>query len=146
MQCDLKEAEADLIADLGCGERVAEGIPARLEESWRFTDMEPRRIRMSHERIPDGFWLEDNTLDDWNSLAIYVGSNSAFFGLWGYIHIRVLDEGNDRQKLPGCTEDGDVHVLREQDEGIISTGMPGRLTKGKPLIDAELERRIAANE
>jgi hypothetical protein len=34
----------------------------------------------------------------------------------------------------------------QHDDGMTSTGMPGRPSKAKHLIDAEFERRVAADE
>ena len=93
-ECSREEAEAELIKSLGKGDRIAEGIPATLPEWGRYTGDGAMRKAIAHQRIPDGFWLDDSSSDDpyhddMYSLTVFGDLGSAFIGLDGYIHIRI---------------------------------------------------------
>jgi hypothetical protein len=136
MLADVPEPDREaLLKQLGKGLARAEGLPAQYcgvgkLPIWAL-DGQPQRVpqyaagasltSMQFEPISHGYWLEALR----GRVDVDFDQNAVFWGREGYLHVR---------------------LLREQDEGIKSTGMPGRPSKGKYLIDAELERRIAANE
>jgi hypothetical protein len=58
-------------------------------------------------------------------VEVVFDQNAVFWGDQGYLHVR---------------------VLQKQDDSITSTGMPGRPSKAKDLIDSEFQRRVASDE
>jgi hypothetical protein len=104
--CAPEQAKGELVADLGKGRRIAEGIPVRVPAWALYSRIVTRRKSLAHERIPDGFWIDDGSSNDPDpnsepvQLEVYPGGSTAFQGLDGYIDIRILQQ----EPAPGVTK------------------------------------------
>ncbi len=76
---------------------------------------------MQSYSISVDYWLEALH----GRVDVAFGQNAVFRGHEGYLHVR---------------------VLQEQEDDFTLTGMPGRPSKGKEIIEAEFQRRAATNE
>jgi len=133
---DIPEAERDtLLHRLAKGLALGEGLPATLP-LWVHTSPVWQSGGSAQPSIPYAKQARPNTMqsclisvDYWlealhGRVDVAFGQNAVFWGHQGYLNVRIL----------------------QHDDGVTSTGMPGRPSKAKHLIDAEFERRVAAEE
>ena len=139
---EITEADRDALLYRLAKRSTAEGLPATLPEwalpnipEWARAQTIPPGIlmdplsyaqhafpkSMQFEQISEAYWLEALS----GRVSVLFHQNAVFWGRQGYIHVRVLQEHAD---------------------GVSSTGMPGRPSKAKHLIDDAFKRRAASNE
>jgi hypothetical protein len=131
MLSDTPELNRDALLDrLQKRLATAEGLPAQLRlPMWDRGQQSLSALSakyafptsMQFESIPESYWYEAKS----GRVEVVFNQNVVFCGDQGYLHVR---------------------VLKQEDEGLTSTGMPGRPSKGKDLINAEFQRRVSANE
>jgi hypothetical protein len=139
MLADIPELDRDVLLNrLAKRLATAEGLPARLP-IWAVPRKVPVRTSggqpqsptpyaqyasptsMEFEHIPDAYWLE--VLRD--QVEVVFDQNAVFWGECGYLHVR---------------------ISQQHDDSITSTGMPGRPSMARDLIDDEFQRRVDADE
>jgi hypothetical protein len=133
---DIPEADREtLLHRLAKGLGTAEGLPATLPSwvqkvpVWELGGQPQRPLAYAEQAHPNSMQSYQISVDYWlealhGRVDVAFGQNAVFWGHEGYLHVRVL----------------------QHDDSITSTGMPGRPSKAKHLIDAEFERRVAADE
>ncbi len=133
---DIPEVERDtLLHRLAKGLDTAEGLPATLPSwvqkvpVWQLGGQPQPPLPYEQQAHPNSMQPCPISVDYWREalhgrVDIAFDDNAVFWGHEGYLSVRIF----------------------RQDDGITSTGMPGRPSKAKHLVDAEFERRVAANE
>jgi hypothetical protein len=133
---DIPEAKREVLLNrLAKGLDTAEGLPATLSSSvqkvpvWQLGGQPQPPLPYAEQARPNSMESSPITVDYWlealhGRVDVAFDDNAVFWGHEGYLNVRIF----------------------QHDDGMISTGMPGRPSKAKQLIDDEFERRVAADE
>lgn len=133
---NIPEIERDtLLHRLAKGLDTAEGLPATLPSwvqkvpVWQLGGHPQPPLPYAEQARPSSMQPYPISMDYWlealrGRVDVAFDENAVFWGHEGYLNVRIF----------------------RHDDGLTSTGMPGRPSKAKHLIDAEFERRVDANE